>query len=93
MLETDYEGFNSDGTSTSDISFNAFNIDLTYNWRFAPGSEISLVWKNVILENGEPLDYGYYENMEQLLKAPQINNFSIKILYYIDYLDLKKKNS
>lgn len=92
LLETDYDGFNADGSSTSDISFNAFNIDLTYNWRFAPGSEISIVWKNVILEDGKPLDYSYYENMEQLLKAPQINNFSIKILYYIDYLDVKKKS-
>lgn len=92
LLETDYEGFNSDGSSTSDISFNAFNIDLTYNWRFAPGSEISVVWKNVILQQGEALDISYYENMEQILKAPQINNFSVKVLYFIDYLDIKKRS-
>ncbi len=92
LIDADYDGFNPDGTSIHDISFNAFNIDLSYNWRFAPGSEMSLVWKNVILEDGEPLDISYYENIEQVLKAPQINNFSIKILYYIDYLDLKKKS-
>ena len=89
LLETNYPGFEDDGTSIHDISFNAFNIDLAFNWRFAPGSEISAVWKNIILQSGDPLDYSYYENLEQTLKAPQLNNFSIRILYFIDYLSLK----
>ena len=93
LLPTDYEGFVESGKSIHDISFNAFNIDLAYNWRFAPGSEISLVWKNIILENGDPLDINYLQDVEQVLKSPQLNNFSIKVLYYIDYLDLKKKRS
>ena len=91
LLETDYEGFNDDGSSIHDISFNAFNIDLAFNWRFAPGSEINVVWKNIILQNGDPLDLSYYQNIEETLNAPQINNFSIKILYFIDYLTLKKR--
>lgn len=91
LTPSDYEAFKDDGSTIHDISFNAFNIDLAFNWRFAPGSEISVVWKNIILENGEPLDYSYYENLEATLRAPQINNFSIKVLYFIDYLSLKKK--
>lgn len=73
----------------SDITFNVFNIDLIYKWRFAPGSEISIAWKNSITQEGEPLDVSYYRDVEETLKAPQINNFSIKILYFIDYLSLK----
>lgn len=91
LLPTDYAGFKEDGTTIHDISFNAFNIDLAYNWRFAPGSEISVVWKNIILEQGEPLDINYFQDVEEVLKSPQLNNFSIKILYFIDYLDIKKK--
>jgi hypothetical protein len=72
-----------------DISFNAFNIDLIYKWRFAPGSEISIAWKNSITQEGVPLDVSYYRDVEETLRAPQINNFSIKILYFIDYLSLK----
>lgn len=72
-----------------DISFNVFNIDLIYKWRFAPGSEISIAWKNAIMQEGEPLDINYYRDVEETLNAPQINNFSIKILYFIDYLSLK----
>jgi len=91
LIEADYDAFNEDGSTIHDISFNAFNIDLAFNWRFAPGSEVSMVWKNIILQSGEPMDYSYYENLEATLKAPQLNNFSIKILYFIDYLSLKKK--
>lgn len=91
LLPTDYAGFNEDGSTIHDISFNAFNIDLAYNWRFAPGSEISVVWKNIISEQGEPLDVNYFEGVDRLLQSPQLNNFSIKILYFIDYLDLKRK--
>lgn len=91
LLLTDYEGFKDDGTSIHDISFNAFNIDLAFNWRFAPGSEINIVWKNIILDEGEPLDINYYQDLERTLQAPQINNLSIKVLYFIDYLSLKKR--
>ena len=91
LLETNYEGFDSDGNSLKDISFNAFNIDLAYNWRFAPGSEMSLVWKNVIAQSGTPLDVNYFENLESVLNSSQINSLSLKILYFIDYLSLRKK--
>ena len=80
LLETNYEGFDSDGNSLKDISFNAFNIDLAYNWRFAPGSEMSLVWKNVIAQSGTPLDVNYFENLESVLNSSQINSLSLKIL-------------
>ena len=90
LLETDYAGVKEDGTTIHDISFNAFNIDLAYNWRFAPGSEISVVWKNIISEQGEALNRNYLQEVEDLLDSPQLNNFSIKILYFIDYLDLKR---
>jgi len=91
LLSTDYLEINENGTSSEDISFNAFNIDLGFNWRFAPGSEINVVWKNIIIDEGTPLDINYYQDLENTIKAPQINNFSIKVLYFIDYLSLKKK--
>ncbi len=75
------------------MSFNAFNIDLGFRWRFAPGSDINVQWKNVIQESGDPLERNYFRDLEQTLAAPQINNLSIKVLYFIDYLSLKRKNS
>jgi len=77
--------------AAENVSFNAFNIDLGFSWRFAPGSDINVVWKNVIFENGNPLERSYFKELDQTLNAPQINNFSVKILYFIDYLTLKNR--
>jgi len=93
LENTDYEGFNEDGTTIHDRSFNAFNIDLGFSWRFAPGSDINIVWKNVILESGDPLERNYFKDLEETISAPQINNFSIKVLYFVDYLWLKRKKA
>lgn len=92
LLDTDYQGFNEDGTSIHDRSFNAFNIDLGFSWRFAPGSDINIVWKNIILENGDPLERNYFKDLDYTLGSPQINSLSIKVLYFIDYLSLKKSS-
>ncbi|MDB9964202.1 carbohydrate binding family 9 domain-containing protein [Vicingaceae bacterium] len=86
------EGENSSNVLNENTSFNAFNIDLGFRWRFAPGSDINVVWKNVISQNGDPLERNYFNDLEQTLQSPQINNLSIKVLYFIDYLSLKKKN-
>ena len=34
----------------ADINYNLFNLDFTYIWNFAPGSQISVMWKNVIVK-------------------------------------------
>ncbi|MEJ8756289.1 DUF5916 domain-containing protein [Pontibacter sp. H259] len=71
------------------INYNAFNIDLVYSWRFAPGSELMVVWKNEIKDQRNEVEPKYIENVSKTLQAPQNNNFSIKLLYYIDYIAIK----
>ena len=71
------------------ISFNAFNIDLGFSWRFAPGSDINVVWKNVIFSQGDPLERNYFRELDETLNTPQVNSFSVKVLYFIDYLTLR----
>ncbi|MEQ8909701.1 MAG: DUF5916 domain-containing protein [Vicingaceae bacterium] len=90
LTPSNYDTYLADGTTENDISFHAFNIDLIYRWRFAPGSDISIAWKNSILQNGTPMGRSYYRGLENALSAPQVNNFSIRLLYFIDYLSLKK---
>ena len=88
---TDYQGFNLDGSSEHDLSFNAFNIDMVYTWVFAPGSELSVVWKNSILDDDENLPTTWIDNFERTVGLPQNNSFSIKVLYFIDYLTFVRK--
>ncbi|MFO8054152.1 MAG: DUF5916 domain-containing protein, partial [Bacteroidales bacterium] len=80
-------------TEDYNINFNAFNIDLSYNWRFAPGSEMSVVWKNELLEQGGKTDISYYQSLEQVFRINQFNSISIKILYYLDYNTIKTRLS
>ncbi len=99
--KADYQAYytlNMDGSLTEDtaynenanVNFNAFNIDLVYTWQFLPGSEMSLVWKNSILTDDSDVAQNYWNNVNNTLSSPQTNSLSLKLLYYIDYLFLRK---
>jgi hypothetical protein len=90
-LNTDGSLTDSDYTSTEhNINFNTFNIDMVYTWNFAPGSELSIVWKNYISNFKEAVVYNYFDNFNNVFNSPQTNSFSFKILYYLDWHYLKK---
>lgn len=72
------------------MNFNAFSADLQLIWYFAPGSEMSVVWKNNIMTLGNRLYRDYFEDLQNTLIAPQTNSFSIRILYYLDFLSIRK---
>jgi hypothetical protein len=75
----------------NDENYNAFNVDLIFRWIFAPGSELTIAWKNSILESQDNVVEDYWRNLSNTWNADQINSFSVKILYYIDYNNLRKK--
>jgi len=76
----------SDYNANHDVNYNAFNIDLTLRWNFAPGSEMRLSWKNSIYTSDNRLVAPYWENLRNTLVSPQINSLSFKIVYYFDGL-------
>ncbi len=75
-----------------DFTANIFNIDMSYSWRFAPGSELSVVWKNAVYNQQEESVSGYYDNLKSTLSAPGTNSLSVKVLYYIDYAQVFNHN-
>jgi hypothetical protein len=76
-----------------DFNFNAFNIDMVFQWQFAPGSSLNLVWKNSIYEEQDKTVEGYFNDVTQTFEAKQLNTVSLKVLYYFDYLYLVKKKN
>jgi hypothetical protein len=78
-------------TQNKDENYNAFNIDMIFRWIFAPGSELSLAWKNSILNDQDVVTNNYWHNLDNTWSADQTNSLSLKILYYIDYNSLKRK--
>ncbi|MBC8084816.1 MAG: hypothetical protein H7Z21_16580, partial [Hymenobacter sp.] len=81
-----------------DNTYNAFNVDAVYAWWFAPGSQVSIVWKNA---NNPDYDYRsgneatplYFSNLSNTINTPHNNSVSVKVLYYLDYLALRPKRS
>ena len=76
-----------------DNTFNAFNVDAVYAWWFAPGSQVSIVWKNASASFFEanaatPL---YFDNLSNTINTPHNNNVSVKVLYFLDYLALRPR--
>ncbi len=74
-----------------DQNLNLFNIDMVYTWQFAAGSFINIVYKNAINDGNQDVNSSYFKNLNHTMAASQNNNFSVKVIYYLDYLALKKK--
>jgi hypothetical protein len=78
---------------TADVNYNTFNIDMVYTWQFSLGSEFSVTWKNAAQTFDNTAKPGYGMNFNNTLKSPQNNTVSLKLLYYIDYINLRKRTS
>ncbi|MBL4706079.1 MAG: hypothetical protein JKY54_16250 [Flavobacteriales bacterium] len=93
MAYSGYGGLDIEGESLHNTNFNAFNIDMVYRWVFAPGSELSLVYKTSLLTFNNDVSKSYSDNFKNTIESPQSKSLSLKILYYIDYLSFKKKGT
>lgn len=85
LRDTDYtdpEGFNN-------INYNAFNIDVLFNWEFAPGSALSLSYKNSIFGFDNMVEGNLFNNLRDLFSETQTNSVSLKLIYYLDYTTVR----
>ncbi|MEC9209733.1 MAG: DUF5916 domain-containing protein [Bacteroidota bacterium] len=72
------------------INYTTWTSDIIFNWWFAPGSQMSLVWKNGIDNESNILINHWSENLKESFNLSQQNSLSLKIIYYLDYLYLIK---
>jgi len=93
LIESPYTGVSATGETLNNVAANYFNIDLIYTWRFAPGSDLLLVYKNGIghYDTGNAVDHGYGYNVSHLTDFAGTNNLSFKLLYYLDYEQIKRR--
>ena len=75
----------------ANYNVNYFNVDMVYTWQFALGSFVNLVWKNSIGTFDQSVGDPYFKNLGNTLSAPQLNSLSLRVIYFLDYLSLKKK--
>lgn len=84
LQETTYnENFN------PDANFGIWNLDLSYRWRFAPGSEAILLYRNALFNQDKLSALGFQESLDNLFMRPSRHNISLRVVYYIDYNQIK----
>lgn len=91
-LESDGSLGSSDYNANHDANFNAFNVDMVYRWRFAPGSDLFFIWKNSILSVKNTVAEDYAQNLTGLFELPQSNSLSLKVIYFLDYASLMRRS-
>ncbi|MCW3074928.1 MAG: hypothetical protein JWP69_1997 [Flaviaesturariibacter sp.] len=71
-------------------TFNQFILFAEYVRQFAPGSFINIVWKNENFNDANIANHAYFKNLGITLESPHSNNLSVRVIYFLDYLDFKK---
>lgn len=77
----------------SDINYNIYSLDMGFHWNFAPGSELSLVWKQLSEDSQGKIIPHYLDNFFHSIEGDLHSNISLKIIYYIDYQSLKNRRA
>lgn len=78
------------GQPGNNINFNNIATELLYRWQFAPGSELSLMWRNLIGSHHDQISDNYFKNLADTYDSDKQNIFSFKVLYYLDFHSLKR---
>lgn len=80
-----YEPANNEYNTT----YNSWNLDLRFSWWFAPGSQMTLLYRNATDSYLEYAHINIGDNFKNLFEQPQVNSISLRISYYLDYTRVK----
>ncbi|MGB5980650.1 MAG: DUF5916 domain-containing protein [Nonlabens sp.] len=83
-IPSDYVINEDDTDANPDANFNVWNLDLSYRWRFAPGSEATLLYRNSINNFDNQGLIGFEDSLEELFFQPVRHNISLRITYFFD---------
>ena len=67
-------------------------METAFTWEFAPGSFMYIVWKNFNDFDhafDQKIGQGYTKNLGNTLDVGHVNNLSLRVVYFLDYLQLK----
>ena len=82
--------------SNYNVNYNTFSLDVFYTWDFRLGSRIIVGYKNWLGRDFEYMVDGvrfgkYFNNLSQVFDNAHGNEFTVRFIYYLDYLQLKGK--
>lgn len=72
-------------------NLNTWNLDLSYSWWFAPGSQISVLYRNNASLFERNFDKDISKNFRNVVNQDNLDHvLSVSIRYFIDYNSLKR---
>jgi hypothetical protein len=78
-------------------NYNTWNLDLSYTWWFAPGSQVSVLYRNNSVTEEDKftgVDNRFESNIKKSLNHQNLDHiFSISVRYFIDYNSTKNWSS
>ena len=90
VLENDGYLYDSQYYGQHDINYTTWTSDIAFNWEFSAGSQLSLVWKNNIDNQNNYITNHWIDNIDNSFNLDKQNSISLKLIYFIDYLNLRK---
>lgn len=80
-----YFAENTTYSADNNANFKSWNYDLSYTWWFAPGSQVSVLYRNNAAHFESRLVKNIIDNLATTLDNQLAHSFSISIKYFIDY--------
>jgi hypothetical protein len=83
---TDYNGY----TDNKNQNLITWNLDISYNWWFAPGSQLTLLYRSNAAKYDNLITKDFGNNYTSLLNNEDLSHvLSISVKYFIDYNQVK----
>ena len=76
-------------TNNRNSNFSTWNLDLTYSWWFAPGSQLSVLYRNNAGTFTREINRDFGSNFNTLIGDNLNHVFSVSVRYFIDYNQAK----
>jgi len=83
------DGYTKIDVDDPDVNFDAWNLDLSYSWQFAPGSQLTALYRNRLYNDTNASKDDYFTSLNDLFKEDINHVFSLRMVYYIDYNNVK----
>jgi len=80
---------NNSYSENHNATYNSWNVDLRFSWWFAPGSQLSLLYRNAIEGYDDISNVNFRDNFDHLFAQPQLNSISLRVSYFLDYNRMK----
>ncbi|MCH2195982.1 DUF5916 domain-containing protein [Kordia sp.] len=88
-LEQSQSSFEDLSLGNSNINFSTWNLDFSYTWQFGPGSFLTALYRNQIFNQTEESEATYFDSLNRLFDEPIDHTLSIRLVYFIDYNNVK----